>query len=131
MLSYKVDRSRLEAQSTEEILRILREERDDYTPEALEIFEQILAARGMNHSVETDRGNGQRYRKPMATVHSQEVEELLIRDPSDAVRVLNDLLKGVLDGSIEPQVAETATNLVMGILRAMEQEFMTEAREEP
>jgi len=46
------------------------------------------------------------------------------------VRVLNDLLSGVLSGSIDPQVAQVAAGIVMGILRAKEQEFMTEPEEE-
>ncbi len=45
MADFKVDRTLLEANSTEEIIRILQQERDDYTPEAIRIFEDILRER--------------------------------------------------------------------------------------
>ena len=45
MAEFKVDRALLEANSTEEIVKILQEERDDYTPEAIRIFEEILQER--------------------------------------------------------------------------------------
>ena len=44
--------------------------------------------------------------------------------------MLNSLLNGVLEGGMDPQVAQVAGNLVMGILRAMEQEFMQGSGEE-
>ena len=45
MAEFKVDRALLEVNSTEEILKILQEERDDYTPEAIKVFEEILQER--------------------------------------------------------------------------------------
>ena len=45
------------------------------------------------------------------------------------VRILNDLLSGVLSGRTDPQVAQVASGIVMGILHAMEQEFMIEGEE--
>ena len=47
MTDYGLDRSKLEDLSTEEIQKILKRERDDYTPEAIAIFEEILASRGV------------------------------------------------------------------------------------
>jgi len=43
--------------------------------------------------------------------------------------VLNDLLQGVLKGTVDVQVAQTATNIVLATLRALEMEFMTEPEE--
>jgi len=124
---YKVDRALLESHSTEDILRILREERDDYTPEALKIFEQILEDRGVRRAGASPRGTGaQRAAGPDV---QSEVTETMIQNPSDAVRILNDLLVGVLDGTVDPDVAQAATNVVLAILRALEQEFMTESEE--
>ncbi|MGB6064461.1 MAG: hypothetical protein WBG50_06610 [Desulfomonilaceae bacterium] len=128
MVEIKVDRAVLEANSTEEIIRILQEERDDYTPEAIKIFEEILRER---------RGQdvylGGSERDPGKSEHLSPVyaasREPLIRRPVDAVRVLNDLLGAVLNGSMEPETAQVASGIVMGILRAMEQEFMTESEE--
>ena len=50
MASYEIDRKLLESKSTEEISRILRKERDDYTPEAIEILEEILQSRAIESS---------------------------------------------------------------------------------
>jgi hypothetical protein len=55
---------------------------------------------------------------------------VVVNSPSDAVRVLNTLLSGVIDGTIEPQVGQVASNIVMNVLHAKEQEFMTESEEE-
>lgn len=126
---YNVDRAVLEAESTENIIRILAEERDDYTPEALEIFEDILKARGVSkesRSAARPTWLSQNAQRRL----SHEADDLLIRNPSDAVEVLNNLLKEVINGSLDPQVGQTAANMVMAILRAMEQEFMTEPQEE-
>ncbi|MBI4966137.1 MAG: hypothetical protein HY913_22850 [Desulfomonile tiedjei] len=125
---HSVDRERLESYPTEEILRILKEEKDDYTPEAIECFAEILESRGV-------RGQAQSNPQPRAgsgmsreTGHVQ--EGLLVNDAGDAVRMLNNLLSGVIDRTVDPQVAQVAANIVMGILRAREQEFMTEPQEE-
>lgn len=128
MVSYKIDKSLLESKSTEEILHILRNERDDYTPEAIKAFEEILAHRGV--SGPESAGIAPAASDIRTTSGVKPSGGVMIRNPSDAVRVLNDLLSGVLGGSIDPKVAEVSTNLVMAILRAMEQELMTEAEED-
>ncbi|MGO9566529.1 MAG: hypothetical protein ACLP5H_03205 [Desulfomonilaceae bacterium] len=128
MADFKVDRALLEANSTDEIVRILQEERDDYTAEAIKIFEQILQER---QGKEISRGGNQAIApKPdRPSPVFQTTGEVLIHKPGDAIRILNDLLSGVLNGSTDPQVAQVAAGIVMGILRAMEQEFMTEGEE--
>ena len=62
MATYEIDRKLLESKSTEEISKILRDERDDYTPEAIEILEQILksgerAKSSFGRSYEWDNGS--------------------------------------------------------------------------
>lgn len=127
MTDYMVDRALLESHSTEEILRILKDERDDYTAEALWIFEEILAARGVDRGgTVARRESAQRSAAVTAAVTGAET---MIRNPGDAVRILNDLLAGVLDGTVEPEVAQAAGSLVMGILRALEQEYMSGAED--
>jgi hypothetical protein len=54
----------------------------------------------------------------------------MVRTTRDAVRVLNTLLGGVLNGSIDPEVAQVAANVVLAILRALEQQFMTDSGDE-
>ncbi len=129
MAEFQVDRALLETNSTKEIVRILQEERDDYTPEAIRIFEEILQERqgkeishGVSQATTTTKSDG-----PFPVFQS--TGEVLIHKPGDAVRILNDLLSGVLNGSTDPQVAQVAAGIVMGILRAMEQEFMIEGEE--
>jgi hypothetical protein len=128
MVDYNIDRAMLESKSTEEILQILRKERDDYTPEAIEAFEEILAQRGAQVSQSVNPTPGTSSIRPAPSLHPS--GDVLIRNPSDAVTVLNNLLSGVLNGSIDPKVAEVSTNLVMAILRSMEQEYMTGAEED-
>src|SRR5271157_5626630 len=128
MAEFKVDRALLEANSTDEIVRILQEERDDYTPEAIKIFEEILQGRqGKEISRSTSQATAAKSDSHVAVF--QATGEVLIHKPGDAVRILNDLLSGVLNGSTDPQVAQVAAGIVMGILRAMEQEFMIEGEE--
>ena len=127
MSEYTVDRALLESHSTEEILRILKHERDDYTPEALKIFDEILEARGVHR--EDTAPTGEIVSRTGTMDVSPVGAETMIRTPGDAVRILNDLLAGVLDGSVDPEVAQAASSLVMGILRAMEQEFLHEAED--
>jgi hypothetical protein len=122
MADYKVDRALLESFSTEEIIRILKEEADDYTFEATKIFQEILESRGITIEKERPKTTGQESASFKAS--RPHGDDAIIRKPGDAVRLLNSLLDGVLDGSMDPQVAQVAGNLVMGILRAMEQEFM-------
>jgi len=126
MAQYKIDRGLLESYSTEEIKRILKEEKDDYTPEAIKIFEEILRERGVVQLSE----------EKLMQKSGRESSEMrlsgdaFIHSPDDAVNVLNSILIGVLDGKIDPRVAEAATNVVMGILRALEQQFMQSTGEE-
>lgn len=128
MNAYKVDRAMLEAHSSAEIRRILREERDDYTPEALKIFEEILQERGESLSsqaaVVTGVGSLEEKRAFFGP------EESLVQSPADARRVLDEVLRGVLDGSVEPQVGQAVSSIVMAMLRAMELEYVSEVEEE-
>ncbi len=128
MSEYGIDRARLEELPTEEIVRILRQERDDYTPEAIRVFREILADRGHENDGSTLRATTLSSGGTGEVMGSMKVDAL--RSPTDAIRILNGVLAGVLDGSIEPQVAQAATNVVMAILHALEQEFMTGSREE-
>jgi hypothetical protein len=57
-MGYNIDRSLLESKTTEEIMRILKKERDDYTPEAIELFEEILAQRGVGGGETTAISSG-------------------------------------------------------------------------
>jgi hypothetical protein len=127
MGEYRVDRTHLETFSTEEIQRILREEYDDYTPEAIEILHDILEEREVNEA----RGSVEpaKARKPGSFAASGH-KDMFVNNPHDAVQVLNTLLNQVLDRTIDPQVAQAAAGIVMGILRAKEQEFMSESEEE-
>jgi hypothetical protein len=128
MADFKVDRALLEANSTEEIIRILQEERDDYTPEAIKIFENILRERrGKDENFGAGQAAAAKTDSPLSVFRPS--GEVLIHKPGDAVRILNDLLSGVLNGGMDPQVAQVASSIVMGILRAMEQEFMIEGEE--
>jgi hypothetical protein len=129
MTAYSVDRARLEGLSTAEILRILSEEEDDYTPEALEIFREILESRGALHRDEPTK-------EPFSVKNiaresaSEAAAEHFIRSPADAVVMLNNILGELLEGKLDPHVAQAASQIIMSILRAMEQEFMTEPQEE-
>lgn len=128
MAEFKVDRALLEANSTEEIVRILQEERDDYTPEAIRIFEEILKER-QGKEISPGPGPAIAEKSAAPTPVFQATGAVLIQKPGDAVRILNDLLSGVLNGRTDPQVAQVAAGIVMDILRAMEQEFMIEGEE--
>ncbi len=126
MVSYEIDRKLLESKSTEEITLILRKERDDYTPEAIEILEEILQSRAVDppaFGVNSPGPTGM-------PVEAYQTVGDPVRTPGDAVKELNHLLAGVLNGTVDPQVAQVASNIVMGILRAMEMQFMQEPEEE-
>jgi len=125
MATYEIDRKLLESKSTEEISKILRDERDDYTPEAIEILEQILKSRSMESSSSGASG----IQPAGVRVADYQNPRDPVRTPGDAVRELNHLLAGVMNGTMDPQVAQVASNIVMGILRAMEMEFMHEPEE--
>ncbi len=128
MGTYKVDRSMLEAHSSAEIRKILRDERDDYTPEAIKVLEEILAERGEEYSSHAAHAG----LSPSGPVNRSfaDNEDRLIRSPADASRVLDEILKGVLSGSMDPQVGKAASGIVMAILRAMELEYVSESEEE-
>jgi hypothetical protein len=128
MSEYDIDRARLDDLSTEEIVRILRQERDDYTPEAISVFREILAGRGYADDGSSLRASTSGSRGTVGATGIAFGD--VVRSPTDAIRVLNGVLTGVLDGSVEPQVAQAATNVVTGILHALEQEYMTGSREE-
>jgi hypothetical protein len=128
MADYKVDRTLLASFSTEEIIRILEDEADDYTPEAIKVFQEILESRGVTDDKEPRVATGQESAS-FRTAHPQP-GNAQIRRPGDAVRMLNSLLNGVLNGTMDPQVAQVAGGLVMGILKAMEQEYMQGSGEE-
>jgi hypothetical protein len=130
MAEYKVDRELLNSYSTEEILRILKDEKDDYTPEALKVFAQILESRGAGAHTPTVTDRPALPAPAVSTRPRHDLGSVVVNSPSDAVRVLNTLLSGVIDGTIEPQVGQVASNIVMNVLHAKEQEFMTESEEE-
>jgi hypothetical protein len=116
MVDYRVDRDLLESYPTEEIQRILLEERDDYTPEALAVFEEILNKRGARVQPQ-EFGSSQ--------VQSGFVSAgVMVRTPADAINVLNRILGDVMNGKMDPDVAQAATNTIMGILGAIQQDFM-------
>jgi hypothetical protein len=125
MATYEIDRKLLESKSTEEISRILKNERDDYTPEAIEILEQILKSRDKESSYSSTSD----IQPGGVRVETYQTARDPVRTPGDAVRELNHLLAGVMNGTMDPQVAHVASNIVMGILRAMEMEFMHEPEE--
>ncbi len=132
MTEYKVDRSLLEKNSTVEILRILKEEREDYTPEALAVFEEILEQRGvapehMNSSLQQEVGPPTNPSLKTASNRPPvNYSGVYIKSPGDAVRVLNDVLNMTLNNKIDSQTATASANIIMTMLRAMEQEFMVE-----
>ncbi len=126
---YTVDRFKLEAKSTEEIVRILREERDDYTAEALSIFEEILEARGVDRRGSA-RTSGAGKGQTAPSFGSGDSPAASINSPIDAVGVLNDLLDRVLKGALDPATAQVAANMVMMILQALEQDFLRGEPEE-
>ncbi len=125
MATYEIDRRLLESKSTEEIARILKDEREDYTPEAIEILEQILESRNATSS----SSRALDVKPAGMRVETYQNAREPVRTPGDAVRELNHLLDGVMNGTMDPQVAQVASNIVMGILRAMEMEFMHEPEE--
>lgn len=134
MNSYAIDRELLESYSSGEILRILKKERDDYTPQAIEVFYEILAARGVSVESKPQAGEPETWTAaetdPDFASRSLPLDPLTIRTPSDARRVLNDVLRGLMGGTVTPDTAQAACAVVMGILRAIEQEFMGETEEE-
>lgn len=124
MSSFEIDREMLESYSTSEIKRILREDYDDYTPEAIEIFKDILEARGddsVKHGVAPSpqvsaSGRVDQFR------HS-----LPVNNPADAIDFLNDLLSGVLNGTIDTAKAQVSVEIVSVLLKAHEASLMMES----
>jgi hypothetical protein len=129
MSLYTVDRFKLESKSTEEILRILKEERDDYTEDALRIFEEILEARGVDRRGSA-RISGAGKGQTVPSYGSGDSPAASINSPAEAVIVLNDLLDRVLKGTLDPATAQVAANMVMMILQALEQDFLRGEPEE-
>jgi hypothetical protein len=130
MNEFKVDSGLLAKNSTEEILRILREEHDDYTPEAIKTFHQILESRGVNpHGQSREGMRRSSATSPSVPHHAGLSEARLIHSPGDAVRVLDEVLRGVLEGKTDPDVGRAAAYIVGTILQAMEREFMTDTEE--
>ncbi len=116
---YRVDRTVLEQKSTNEIVRILEEEREDYTQEAIEILEEILRKRGIAVDSESDTD----------PEDSETFGEIRIMSAGDAISVMNDVLNGVLQGSIDPDVGEAAAHIAMCILQALDQRMVQGAGE--
>ncbi len=127
MADYSVDRTVLEEKSTEEILEILKYERDDYTPEAIEIFEDILEKRGHGKGATAKRAGI----IAQGGAQMEDPGSFQVNNPQEAIGVLNYLLQGVMDGSIDLQKAQVASNLVLALLGALEREFMSDQGEPP
>jgi hypothetical protein len=109
---YRVDRTLLEQKPTDEILRILDEESDDYTREAIEIMEDILKSRGISvDSIEDDSD------VPFSG-------QIAIHSAADAIPVMNEVLNGVLQGTMDPEVGKAAAQIVTCILQAFDQRMM-------
>ncbi len=128
MADYIIDRSRLEMLSTEQIIKILEEDRDDYTDEAIQVFEDILMSRGFDigQSISDNSIPGQ----IRQTRKRPSSSSWMVGAPRDAATVLNRLLDELLDGKIDPPTAQAASNIVMGILRALELDYMSETEGE-
>jgi hypothetical protein len=125
MGNYRVDRERLKAYPTEEIFRILKNDRDDYTDEAIRMFEEILAERG----VASDPVGTRAEIAPQTSSASFGIGP--VKGPADAVRILNKLLDDVISGKIDPASAQAATNIIMALLQALEQEAVQEEDYQP
>lgn len=127
MPNFEIDREMLESFSSSEIKRILREDYEDYTPEAIEIFKDILEARGDDDqavfSASTPTGiSGEASQKYAAG-------SLPINSPRDAINFLNGLLSGVMNDRIDLVKAGVSVNIVMAILKAHESALLTESDE--
>jgi hypothetical protein len=123
MNQYKVDRAMLETFSTEEIQRILDEEVDDYTPEAIAVFRDILQTRGIAAGNDITESLG------FASAQSRNYSSIMIKSPRDALFFLNDTLQGVLEGRISPAKGQAAATIVEAMLKAVEQDYMQGAEE--
>ena len=128
MSTVEIDREMLETFSTSEIKRILREEYDDYTEEALEIFRDILEARG-------DEGPTRSSEAITAGMTGQPQKShfsgnLPINNPVDAVEFLNDLLSGVMNDRIDHAKADVSVKIVLAVLKAHEAALMMHGDED-
>jgi hypothetical protein len=127
MADYTIDRSRLEMLSNEQIIKALEEDRDDYTDQAIEVFEEILMSRGVIlESISDNSIPGQISRQRRRPANSS----WAVGTPRDAAAVLNSLLDELLNGKVDPPTAQAASNIVMGILRALELDYMSETEGE-
>lgn len=128
MSTVEIDREMLETFSTSEIKRILREEYDDYTEEALEIFRDILEARG-------DEGRTRVSEAIPAGIKDQSLKNhftstLPINNPVEAVEFLNDLLSGVMNDRIDHAKADVGVKIVLALLKAHEAALMMHSDED-
>ena len=128
MSTVEIDREMLETFSSSEIKRILREEYDDYTEEALEIFRDILEARGDDYRTRSSdsvppgiKGEPQR---------NHFTGSLPINNPQDAVEFLNDLLSGVMNNEIDFAKADVSVKIALALLKAQEAALMTQGDED-
>lgn len=127
MSDVTIDREMLESFSTSEIRRILREDYDDYTPEAIDIFKDILESRGdadIPPVAISTPGSGLAQKKEDRFTGSCE-----IYNPRDAINFLNSLLSGVMNDTIAPEKAAVGVEIVLAILKANEAALMTESEE--
>ncbi len=124
MNEYKVDKSMLEQNSTEEIQHILKHYRDDYTPEAIALFQQIVRERGVGVEERPSAVALNPSKHVSAVDSSGGTPE--VTNAADAIRLLNSLLHDTLMGSVEPATATAAAQIVMAILRAREMELLQE-----
>ncbi len=128
MSTVEIDREMLETFSSSEIKRILREEYDDYTEEALEIFRDILEARGDDYRTRSS--------DPVPAAITGEpprnnfAGSLPINNPEDAVEFLNYLLSGVMNDTIDHAKADVGARIVLALLKAQEAALMTQNDEE-
>ncbi len=128
MSDFAVDREMLETFSTSEIKRILREEYDDYTEEALEIFRDILEERA--EDVRPPGSSGAVASVPPQIKTNSLAGSLPINNPRDAIDFLNGLLTGVLNESVNSERARVSVEIVSAILKAHEAALMIESDEE-
>ena len=128
MSTVEIDREMLETFSSSEIKRILREEYDDYTEEALEIFRDILEARGDDYRTRSSDSapaaiKGEPQRNHFAG-------SLPINNPEGAVEFLNDLLSGVMNNEIDFAKADVSVKIALALLKAQEAALMTQGDED-
>lgn len=128
MATVEIDREMLETFSSSEIKRILREEYDDYTEEALEIFRDILEARGDDYRTRSSDSAPAAIKGEPQRNHF--TGSLPINNPQDAVEFLNDLLSGVMNDRIDHAKADVGVKIVLALLKAHEAALMMHSDED-